>query len=107
MPGLGDDQRRPDANDLCALAQDRLDVARVAVVRELERARGGLDLVQAHDASLRLRDGLLRDDEHVARPRAAGALGCVGQERPEIVAVLDLRDALERNDLISPVTSGR
>ena len=78
--------------------QDRLDVARVAVVGELERPLRRLDLVQPHDAALGLRDHLLGDDEHVGVLEAARALGRVGQEQPrEVVAFLDLRDALERD----------
>ena len=95
---LGDDQRRPDADDLDALPQDRLDVARVAVVGELEGARGRLDLVQPHNASLGLRDDLLGDDDDVGVLEPAGALGRVGQQSDEVVSLLDLRDALERDD---------
>ena len=50
------------------LAQDPLDVTRVAVgAGELDRARGRLDVVERDDAALDLRDGLLRDDDDVAR----------------------------------------
>ena len=98
MAGLGDDQRRPDSDDLDALLQDRLDVARVAVVGELERARGWLDLVHPHNASLGLRDDLLGDDDDVGILEPAGSLSRVGQKADEVVSFLDLRDALERDD---------
>ena len=65
---------------------------------ELERARRRLDLVQPDDAALGLRDDLLRDDDDVAVLEPAGALGRVGEERHEVVALLDLRDPLERDD---------
>ena len=73
-------------------------MARVAVVRELERALGRLDLVHPHDASLGLRDDLLGDDDDVGVLEPTGAFGRVGQERDEIVSFLDLRNALERDD---------
>ena len=57
-----------------------------------------LDLVQAHDPALGLRDDLLCDHEHVCVLEAASTVGRVGQERDEIVAVLDLGDAFERDD---------
>ena len=82
------------------LAQDPLDLARVALVAgELERALGGLDVVERDDAALDLRDGLLRDHDDVAslepadaapRPRAGAAA--------EVVALVELRQAGERDD---------
>jgi hypothetical protein len=95
---LHDDQRRPDADDVGALTQDPLDVPRVAVVGELEGALRWLDVLQPDDAALGLRDRLLGDDEHIRVLESARAPGRVEQERREIVAVVDLRDALERDD---------
>ena len=97
VPRLGDDQRRPHADDVGALAEDPLDVTGIAVVGELERPLRRLDVVQPHDAALRLRDRLLRDDEHVRVLEAARLLGRVQEQPREVVAVLDLRDALERD----------
>ena len=47
VPRLGDHERRPRADHPDALAQDRLDVARIAFAGELARALGRLDLVEA------------------------------------------------------------
>ena len=69
-------------------------MARVAVVGELQRSRRGLDVVEAHDPALRLRDRLLGDDEHVGVLEPARPLGRVQEQRREVVALLDLRDAL-------------
>ena len=63
-----------------------------------QRPLGRLDLVEPDDAALRLRDDLLRDDDDVGVLEPSGAVGRVRQERDEIVALLDLRDALERED---------
>ena len=73
-------------------------MARIAIAGELERALGRLDSVEADHPALGLRDDLLRDDEHVGVLEAACAIGRFRQERHEIVAFLDLRDALERED---------
>ena len=94
---LGDDQRRSHADDVSALLQDPLDVARVAVVGELERPRRRLDVVQPHDAALGLRDRLLCNDEDVRVLEAARALRGGEEEPSEIVAVLDLGDPGKRD----------
>ena len=98
MPGLGDHQRRPRADHLGALAQDRLDVTRIAVAGQLVGAFGRLDLLEADHPALRFRDDLLGDDEDVGVLEASCPFRCLRQQRHEIVALLDLRDALERED---------
>ena len=86
------------------LAQDRLDVARVAVVGELAaRASDGSTSSSRTTRPSAFETDLLRDDEDVAVLEAAGTLGRGGQ-RDEVVALLDLREPLERDDLSSPVT---
>ena len=65
--GLRDHERPPLADDLLRLAQDHLDLARVALVTgQLARLLGGLQVVERDDAPLGLRDGLLGDDDDVA-----------------------------------------
>ena len=95
---LRDHERRADADEPGALAQDRLDVARIPVHRELARPRGRLELVEPHDAPLRLGDDLLRDDDDVGVLEPARAVGCGREQRREVVPLFDLRDALERED---------
>ena len=73
-------------------------MARIAIAGELVRALGRLDPVEADDPALGLRDDLLRDDEDVGVLEPARPVGRLRQERHEIVALLDLRDALERED---------
>ena len=92
---LRDHEALAGADDALRLAQDHLDVARVVLRRgELAGAFGRLDLVEPHDASLGLRDDLLRDDDHVAvLERCRG-----GDERAEIVPLAHLRQPLERED---------
>ena len=65
---------------------------------ELVRPLGRLDPLEADHPALRLRDDLLRDDEDVGVLEASCPVGRFRQERHEIVALLDLRDALERED---------
>jgi len=63
---LRDHERASLANDPLRFAQDHLDLARVALVsRQLACLLGGLVVVDSHDPPLRLRDGLLRDDDDV------------------------------------------
>ena len=73
-------------------------MSRVAIAGELARALGRLDLVEADHPALRFRDHLLRDDEDVGVLEPARTRRRLRQERNEIVALLDLRDALERED---------
>jgi hypothetical protein len=56
-------------------------------------------VVRSLDASLRLRDGLLRDHEHVAFREAARALERVPEQGAQIVARPDLGQALEGQHL--------
>ena len=75
-----------------ALAQDHLEVARVAVrAGELARALRGLDVGEAHDAALDLRDRLLRDDDDVAVLEPSGPQRRLVQLAREIVALVAAR----------------
>ena len=92
VPGLGDHERRAAAQDARRLAQDDLEPARVAVrARELARLLGRLDLVEAHDPALGLRDDLLRDADDVA----VLELDAPGDHRGQVVALADLRQPLD------------
>ena len=73
-------------------------MARIVIARQLVRPPGRLDPVEADHPALRLRDDLLRDDEDVGVLELSRPLGRLRQERHEIVALLDFRDALERKD---------
>ena len=81
MLGLGDDEVSPLPAHGPGLPQDHLEV----VVRSL-------------DAPFRLRDDLLRDDEHVTLREPAGALDRIAQERAQVVAGAHLGDALQWED---------
>jgi hypothetical protein len=95
VPGLGDHQRLAHAHHALRLAQDRLDAARVLIVAgDLARLLRGLDVVEADDAALRLRDGLLREDDDVA----VLELELRADELSEVISFLDLRQAFDRND---------
>ena len=80
------------------LAEDDLETPRVLLSRELARAGGRLDVVEVDDATLDLRDGLLRDHDDVVRLQAARPSRRFGEERGEIVSLLQLRDPVERDD---------
>ena len=84
MPGLRDDEVAASTSDPRGLAEDRLDVA---LSRHLR------------DAPLGLRHRLLRDNDHVTVLEATRALDRVTEKRREIVALAELRDAGERQDL--------
>ena len=96
MPRLGDHERRPRADDAGALAQDHLDVARVTVAGELARTLGRLDSSEptTRPSAFETAFWATTTTSRVLEP--AGPLGGVGEQRREIVAGLDLRDALER-----------
>ncbi len=64
------------------------------LARDLDRARRGVDAVQAHDPSFDLRDRLLRDDDDVA----VLELHALEDERHEVVALLELGDAGDGED---------
>ncbi len=101
MPGLDDQERRADPDDVDRLAQDHLGAAGILVVAgELERALRRLDVVQPDDAALRLRDRFLRDDEHVAVLERLA----FDDERGEIVALADLGETFDREDPQMPVS---
>ncbi len=88
VAGLCNHEARADADDARRLAQDRLDVTRVALLAlgDLERLRRRLDLVEHDHAALGFRHGLLRDDEDVAVLELDGA----GDECGEVVALPNL-----------------
>jgi hypothetical protein len=48
-----------------------------------------------HDAALDLRDGLLGDDDDVARLEPSGTATGVGEEPSEVVSLLELGEAGE------------
>jgi hypothetical protein len=94
VPRLGDDERRARADEAARFPQDHLEVARIVVGRQLARPIGRLDLVEAHDPSLGLRDGLLGQHDDVAvlelhRRRDEGG---------EIVTLAHLRNPAQRED---------
>ena len=80
------------------------------VAGELARPVRRLDLGEMDDATLDLRDRLLRDDDDVVRARAhPHELAASTSSAAEIVALLELRDPAERDDAklpgqASPVT---
>src|SRR6476469_3132459 len=94
--GLRDHERPALSDDLLRLTEHHLDLARVALVAgELAGLLGRLEIVEPDDAPLGLRDRLLRDDEDVT----VAQLGPLEDERPEIVALPDLRQAADGEDL--------
>ena len=94
--GLGDHERRPAADDAGGLAEDDLEPPRVAVgAGEPPGLVRRLDLVQADDAPLGLRDHLLGDADDVA----VAQLHRSRDQRREIVALGDLGEPLDRQDL--------
>ncbi len=94
MARLGDHEGAACSDDALRLTENDLDPARIAVARELTRASRGLDLVQAHDAALDLRDRLLGDDEHVA----VLELSPLGDHAREVVPRAELRQPADRRD---------
>ena len=94
---LADDERRPHPDDALRLLQDRLDPARVRLVLrvgggDLARLLRRLVVVEPHDAALDLRDRLLRDDDDVP----VLEVDPVRDQRGEVVALAQLRDAFDR-----------
>ncbi len=77
-------------------------MARVSLLAgELDRTLARLDVGEAHDPPLRLRDRLLRDHEHVAVLEAHRG----GDQRAEVGSGFDLRQPLDAEDRDqSPVT---
>ena len=76
-----------------ALAKDDLHAARISVARQLVRPLGRLDIAEIDDAALDLRDRLLRDHEDVPGLEPSHAPSRVDEQRGEIVAGFELRDA--------------
>ena len=64
---------------------------------ELARALGGLDLCEAHDAPLDLRDGLLRDHDDVAVREPTGPQRRLVQRARKVVPLGQVGDPLERH----------
>ena len=105
MRGLGDEHAVLHPDHASGLAQDDLDLARVAVeaLGELDRLPPGSDGRQVDDGALGLRHDLLGDDQHVLagqRQRAGRALDRIADEDAEVVALADLGDPVERQDRI-------
>jgi hypothetical protein len=96
VTGLRDHERLPCAHDATRLAEDHLQVPRVAVRpgkrrRELRR----LDVREPDDASFRLRHQLLRQHDDVVVAQLDHAHDVLGDNVP----FDQLRDALQRMDL--------
>jgi hypothetical protein len=92
---LRDHEWLAHAHDALRLSQDRLDAARVLVVaRDLPRTLGGLQVLEPDDASLGLRDPLLREDDDVA----VLELELRRDQLGEIVPCTDLRQPLDCDD---------
>jgi len=73
-------------------------VPRVAVgAGELPRALRGLDIGEAHDPALDLRDRLLGHHDDVAVLEPAGPERCLVELPGEVVALGQLGDSLERH----------
>jgi len=102
VPGLGDHERLAHAHDAFRLLQDRFDAPGILIIaRDLARPFGRFDVVEPHDASFRLRHGLLREDGDVAvfeREFRDDQLG-------EIVSGADLRQPFDRDDADFPQLS--
>src|SRR5690349_16355146 len=84
------------------LAQDELHLARILppTLRELARCRRGLDGRELDKPALRLRDDLLRDhDDVVLSETDAGVTQRSRDDRPKVVAWMDLGDAVGREQL--------
>ena len=65
--GLGDHERPALADDALRLAQDHLDLARIALARsDPDGCLGRLDPVEMDDAPFGLRHALLREHQYVA-----------------------------------------
>src|SRR5439155_12260475 len=98
---LADQDAALPANDLRALRQHDLDLARVLprLRRHLARALARCDIREMHDAPLALRHDLLGDDDDVAvADLLALGMGGAPDERREIVARPDLRQTVDGGD---------
>ncbi len=101
VAGLGDHERRSRADDACGLAENHLDVTRIVAAGMLQRGVGGLDVLERNHAALRLGHGLLGHHEDVSARETAGPLRSLRKQPGEVVPLLDLGDALQREDLDS------
>ena len=90
MPSLGDDERRPLADDARRLAEDHLEPMRVLVGGELASPLRRLHAVELDRPALRLRHDLVRDDDDVALLEGRS----VREHVSEVVALADLLDPL-------------
>ena len=105
MRGLGDDHAVGHAHDPARLAQDDLDLARVAVpaLREGDGFRARLDLGEVDDRALRLADDLLGHDQDVVLAQRQQVRATRGQrfsdEAGQVVAGDDLAEPRDRDDL--------
>src|SRR5207237_6163099 len=92
---LADDERSAHADDALRLAQDPFHTPRIALVAgDLARTLGRLDIVELHDATLDLRDRLLRDDDDVA----VLELCALCNQRGQIVALPQLWQPFDGQD---------
>ncbi len=99
VPRLGDQKRRPRADDTDAFTKDRLDLGRVAVrTGQLVRPPGGLDLLEADDPALDLGDRLLSDHDDVPGEQTSCGSCRLGYQGREIVALAQLGDPLQPED---------
>ena len=95
MCRLCDDERRPNSHYSCGLAQDDFDATRILVVTgDRSRFFRGLDAGERNDSALGLRHDLLRKHENVA----VLELELPGDELGQVIALLDLREARDRDD---------
>ena len=95
---LRDQQRSTNPEQLATLSEDDLDPPRILVLCELASACRWLHIGELHDATLDLRDRLLRDHEDVALLEPSRALGGFDEASGEIVALLELRNASKPDD---------
>ncbi len=96
MGGLRDQQRSTNPEQLATLSEDDLDPARVLALCELPRACRWFHIAELYDATLDLRDRLLRDHEDIALLEPSCALGGFDEASGEIVSLLELRNASKR-----------
>ena len=88
---LGDHERRAAPEHARRLAQDHLELARVAVTRESDRLLGRLNFGERDYPPLRLRDDLVGDADDVA----VLELDRCGDHRRQVVSSLDLREPFD------------
>ena len=98
---FGDQHAVLHADDTHSLPQDDLHGTRVLLpcLGEFQRARRGFDGTEVHDPALRLRDDLLRDDEHVViRQRRTLRLSSGSDETTEVIPGGDLRQSFDAQE---------